>query len=117
MDSDIVKIGDATLYHGDCMDILPTLGRVDAVVTDPPYGMNYSTNRKSELGDGVIIGDRCLTVRDFVQEWSADRACLIFGTWKVKRPEGTRMLLIWDKGGALGMGDLSLPWKPGHEEI
>ena len=27
------------------------------------------------------------------------------------------MVLIWDKGGALGMGDLSLPWKPGHEEI
>jgi len=35
---DIVKIGDATLYLGDCMDILPTLGKVDAVVTSPPYG-------------------------------------------------------------------------------
>lgn len=33
-----VVIGDATLYHGDCMDILPTLGKVDAVITDPPYG-------------------------------------------------------------------------------
>ena len=31
-------IGDATLYLGDCMDILPTLDKVDAVVTDPPYG-------------------------------------------------------------------------------
>lgn len=30
-------IGDCTLYLGDCRDILPTLGRVDAVVTDPPY--------------------------------------------------------------------------------
>ena len=30
-------IGDATLYLGDCMDILPTLGKADAVVTDPPY--------------------------------------------------------------------------------
>ena len=30
-------IGDATLYLGDCRDILPTLGKVDAVVTDPPY--------------------------------------------------------------------------------
>ena len=37
--SDIVKIGDAILYHGDCMDILPTLDKVDAVVTDPPYGI------------------------------------------------------------------------------
>ncbi len=32
-------IGDCTLYQGDCMDILPTLGNVDAVVTDPPYGI------------------------------------------------------------------------------
>ena len=31
-------IGDATLYLGDCLDILPTLPRVDAVITDPPYG-------------------------------------------------------------------------------
>lgn len=30
-------IGDCTLYLGDCRDILPTLGPVDAVVTDPPY--------------------------------------------------------------------------------
>jgi len=31
---------DVTLYNADCLDILPTLGKVDAVVTDPPYGMN-----------------------------------------------------------------------------
>ena len=30
-------IGEATLYLGDCMDILPTLDKADAVVTDPPY--------------------------------------------------------------------------------
>lgn len=30
-------IGDATLYLGDCLEILPTLEKVDAVVTDPPY--------------------------------------------------------------------------------
>jgi DNA modification methylase len=30
-------IGDATLYLGDCREVLPTLGKVDAVVTDPPY--------------------------------------------------------------------------------
>ena len=39
--SDIVTIGDCTLYHADCMDVLPTLPKVDAVVTDPPYGVNY----------------------------------------------------------------------------
>ena len=34
-------IGDATLYLGDCREVLPTLGRVDAVVTDPPYGIGW----------------------------------------------------------------------------
>jgi len=33
-----VIIGDATLYLGDCREILPTLPKVDAVITDPPYG-------------------------------------------------------------------------------
>ncbi len=37
-----VIIGNATLYHGDCLEILPTLGKVDAVITDPPYGINRS---------------------------------------------------------------------------
>jgi DNA modification methylase len=35
----IEVIGDATLYLGDCMEILPTLPKVDAVITDPPYGV------------------------------------------------------------------------------
>ena len=35
----IEKIGDATLYLGDCLEILPTLPKVDAVITDPPYGI------------------------------------------------------------------------------
>jgi len=32
-------IGDCELYLGDCLEVLPTLGKVDAVVTDPPYGV------------------------------------------------------------------------------
>ena len=40
-------IGDCRLVLGDCRDVLPTLGNVDAVVTDPPYGMGiiYLTPR------------------------------------------------------------------------
>lgn len=34
-----VIIGDATLYQADCAELLPTLGRFDAVITDPPYGI------------------------------------------------------------------------------
>lgn len=36
----IETIGNATLYLGDCREILPTLPKVDAVITDPPYGIN-----------------------------------------------------------------------------
>ena len=36
---DIVKIGDATLYHADCREVLPTLGKFDLLLTDPPYGI------------------------------------------------------------------------------
>ena len=32
-------IGDCTLYEGDCLEVMPTLGEFDAVVTDPPYGI------------------------------------------------------------------------------
>lgn len=42
--SRVEHIGDATLYLGDCLDVLPTLGKVDAVVTDPPYGMRWNTD-------------------------------------------------------------------------
>lgn len=37
----VETIGRATLYLGDCREILPTLGKVDAVVTDPPYGIAF----------------------------------------------------------------------------
>jgi site-specific DNA-methyltransferase (adenine-specific) len=38
----VETIGDATLYLGDCREVLPTLGSVDAVVTDPPYKLSQA---------------------------------------------------------------------------
>ena len=40
----VEHIGDATLYLGDCLEILPALPKVDAVVTDPPYGIGIAAN-------------------------------------------------------------------------
>ena len=37
-----VVIGNATLYKGDCRLVLPTLPKVDAVITDPPYGIGFA---------------------------------------------------------------------------
>jgi len=57
----IEKIGNATLYLGDCMDILPTLPKVDAVITDPPYGISlktdYSTLKRNIKKYNPIFGD------------------------------------------------------------
>ena len=51
--AEIVTIGDATLYLGDCMDVLPTLGKVDAVITDPPFGVgNFVQTTGSLRGRG-----------------------------------------------------------------
>ena len=46
----VEKIGNATLYLGDCQDILGSIGKVDAVVTDPPYGIgaNHQTLGKGK---------------------------------------------------------------------
>ena len=48
-----VRIGDAELWLGDCLEILPTLGKVDAVVTDPPYGMSFRSNHRAVRFEGI----------------------------------------------------------------
>ena len=45
-------IGDCRLYLGDCREILPTLGKVDAVVTDVPYGISQVSNGLRRLNYG-----------------------------------------------------------------
>ena len=46
------------LICGDCREILPTLGKVDAVVTDPPYGIGFgSKHTKWSANRGVVLGD------------------------------------------------------------
>jgi site-specific DNA-methyltransferase (adenine-specific) len=45
-----VEIGDCVLYEGDCLEVMPTLGRVDAVLTDPPYGISLNTNNRRFSG-------------------------------------------------------------------
>jgi site-specific DNA-methyltransferase (adenine-specific) len=48
----VETIGDCTLYLGDCLDVLPTLGQVDALVTDPPFTFAGGiSNGRSSIAD------------------------------------------------------------------
>ena len=46
-----IQIGNATLYLGDCAEILSTLDAVDAVITDPPYGINENSKKVASRGN------------------------------------------------------------------
>ena len=110
-----VIIGDCTLYLGDCREILPTLGKVDAVITDPPYGISHSSNHGASWERTQIANDEDTSVRDEVLSLFENVAA--FGTWKTPPITNTKGALVWDKGPASGMGDLKFPWKGSWELI
>lgn len=102
-----------TIYHGGIRELWPI--PADVLVTDPPYGVRYESGQRRER-QGKIAGDESTELRDWLLEQWKDRPALVFGTWKAGRPKA-RALLVWDKQLGPGMGDLSMPWGPGHEEI
>lgn len=112
-----------TIYNADCLEVLdqfdPLPGDGDVLLFDPPYGISYDTGARRLDGNArSIANDRDTTVRDAVLAWWSNRGpALVFGSWRVQKPAGTKGVLVWDKGGALGMGDLTIPWKFDHEEI
>jgi DNA modification methylase len=104
-----------TLYHGDCREVLPV--EADVLVTDPPYGVEYSTSRGGKFTGSRITSDDSICARNQVLDWWWPRPAVVFGSWKRETPQGTKAVLVWDKGDHVGMGDLSFPWKPNHELI
>lgn len=103
-----------TIYHGDCLEWTP---EADVIVTDPPYGFGFASNKRGKFQGRPITNDDDCSVRDEVlAAWNGP--ALVFGSWKRPTPVGTRALLVWDKemyGG--GMGDLAIPWRNNHEFI
>jgi len=98
-DADVTGNG-YELYHSDCRDIMPLLGRVDAIIADPPYGIDvgnmslgmWQSSRmpKSEWDNTTPV--------DIVMSL-ADRASVVIiwgGNYYPLPP--TRGFLIWDKG-------------------
>jgi DNA modification methylase len=110
-------IGRATLYLGDCREVLPGLGKVDAVVTDPPYGIGADRTRNSQK-DGW---------RDYGNEgWDKSRpdksifdailACgrehvIWGGNYFTDWLPPTMRWLIWDKGQRdFSLADVEMAW-------
>lgn len=107
-----------TLYNGDALELFrPGHLGADVVITDPPYGMGFRSSRAGHFGISRIEGDDSPTARDHILSRWEPRPALVFGRWSIPKPDGTRAVLTWEKGEHVGMGDLSLPWKPNTEEI
>lgn len=92
----VEQIGDCTLYLGDCMEVMPALGKVDAVVTDPPYGIGIASNpvrqrHVSKDWDAEPIGDAHLK---YIRSISSEQI-IWGGNYFVLPP--SRGFLIWDK--------------------
>lgn len=113
-----VEIGLATLYLGDCAEILPTLGKVDAVVTDPPYGIGEAAGKNKSRGklavakdygndnwDDKPVDDKVMCSIRQMSDWQ-----IIFGGNYYSLPP-TKCWLIWDKeNGANDFADGEMAW-------
>jgi len=103
--SRVERIGDAVLYLGDCREILPTLSGIDAVVTDPPYGMEFRSNYRLQKHDAIA---------NDAEEWplqlatgiDARHSKYVFCRWDdISRVTKPRSLVTWVKNN-WSMGDL-----------
>lgn len=108
--------GGITIHLGDCHSLMRDI-EADVMVTDPPYGIAYNSGSRRSTLAASIEGDEDTSARDGALFLWGDRPALVFGTWRIPRPAATRARLVWDAKGALGMGDLSIPWKPSDQEI
>lgn len=113
----VERIGPHTLYLGDCREILPTLGKVDAVVTDPPYGIgeagkNFASRAKLASADRYerstwddSTADAAVAASVALARWS-----IVFGGNYYDLPP-TSCWLVWDKlNGTNDFADCELAW-------
>ena len=113
-----VTIGGATLYLGDCADILPALGRAGACVTDPPYGIGKDGQKRSTGGHG---GRKAYAFEGWDAERpsaehfrlmlaAADEHIVWGGNYFADLLPPTSKWLVWDKGQRINQSDGELAW-------
>ena len=98
-----------TIWNADCRDILPTLGKVDLVLTDSPYGMNWDTSysrfSKGSTDKEPIKNDET----EFDPSFLLDVGCeiIMFGMNHFPQWLRSGSLLVWDKRNKDGTAFLS----------
>ena len=107
-----------TLYCADCRDVLPTLGRVDAVVTDPPYGIGKDGQIKTTGRKGRRKAHEFLnwdSARPTEEIFSAilalsNNVIIWGGNYFADLLPPTGKWLVWDKGQRINQSDGELAW-------
>lgn len=108
-----VEIGDATLYHGDCTEIICDI-EADALITDPPYGMGFQSNRykgaggkPNASGHAKISGDEDPALMRIAYGYPSTHSSYIFCRWDniADFPDKPRSAIAWIKNN-WSMGDL-----------
>ena len=109
-----------TIYHGDCLELLPELA-FDVVVTDPPYGINWSQGQRHKNGPADahagIENDHSTECRDQMIAVTDGLPMLCFGSPKVAPPAGTRQVLVWQKSPGAGFFGCFAGWRKDWEAI
>lgn len=112
-------IGDCTLYLGNCTEVMKGLGAVDAVVTDPPYGIgesnekNASRGKKAKATDyGSYDWDKSpCSLDQIIAMRSCSKYQIIFGGNYFEGLGPTSCWLVWDKNnGKNDFADCELAW-------
>lgn len=108
--SRIERIGDCTLYLGDCREILPTIGKVDAVVTDPPYGIGITRSNRLSTSRGFNRSDWDDEPADLAWLCPMGVPSIVWGGNYFDLPP-TRAPLVWDKNNAgRDFADFEMAW-------
>jgi len=114
----VEQIGDCTLYLADCMDVLPTLGKVDAVVTDPPYGIGIDgqtrriKGKKSDRKGYEFLGwdnERPVEVIKMIAAMECPKIIWGGNYFADLLPAGDKWL-VWDKGQRISQSDCELAY-------
>jgi site-specific DNA-methyltransferase (adenine-specific)/modification methylase len=109
----VITIGRATLYLGDCRDILPTLPKVDAVVTDPPYGIGITRSNRLAVSRGMggkSWDDETPTTEFLAEILAKCKQSVVWGGNYFGLPPA-RCILVWDKqNDGRDFADLEMAW-------